>query len=324
MFKFFNYIIVLILFLTFSAKSQEITATLTNDTNNVLIGEQIKLKIDVNFKNVKNIVFPIFADTIGKLEIVELFPVDTVRVNNKIESLSKKFIVTCFDSGSYETMPFVISYETIIDSNIRITQTNSLTLNFSTIQVDTNQSSLKDIKPPIQIPFGFDDLLPYIGIVLLVSIMYYVVIYVFGKKRVKNDKTMPKYDPRIPADLEAIEQLQRLERENVWQRGDYKQYHSRLTDILRVYIHRRYHLNALEMTSGELIEELNRYEQNVNAMNVISNILNVADLAKFAKYEPSVEENVNSMKNAFIYINLTKVLDITEEEMNISDEGGNQ
>ena len=80
-------------------------------------------------------------------------------------------------------------------------------------------------------------------------------------------------------------------------------------------MHRRYHLNALEMTSGELIDELRKYESNISLETIIS-ILNTADLAKFAKYEPSGEENSMSMKNAVSFINLTKVLDIGEETNN--------
>ncbi len=307
-----------------TVKSQEITAKLTNDTNNVLIGEHITLNINVKFKNVNNIVFPVFADTLEKLDIVELFPVDTFRINNKIESLSKKFIVTAFDSGYYEIPPLIISYQRPNEDDIKITQTNSLVLNFNTIHVDTSGTSLKDIKPPIEIPFDLEDLLPYLVIVLIILLLYYILVYIFGKKRKKNEKVIPKYDPRIPADLEAIEHLQRLEKENLWQKGEFKKYYTKLTDILRVYIHRRYHLNSLEMTSVELIDELNRYEQNFNAMNMIQYILNIADLAKFAKYEPINDENIESIKYSYSFINLTKVVDISEEDIKKSNIDGGE
>src|SRR5690606_29026371 len=107
--------------------------------------------------------------------------------------------------------------------------------------------------------------------------LYYLLILVFGKKHFKIVKQVPKYDPRIPADLEALEALQRLERENLWQVGKYKLYHSRLTDILRVFIHRRYHINALEMTSNEMIDELNRFGSNTIAIKALSGIFNIAD-----------------------------------------------
>lgn len=311
-----RFYLLVLYFILFSAavRSQDVTATLTADTNNVLIGEQIRLSIIVKTGYIKNISFPVFGDTIGSLDIVELFPVDTIQKNKQIISFRKDFIVTSFDSGSFEIPSLIISYESS-DVNSGEIQTNSLNLVFSTIEVDTTGMNIRDIKPPIQVPFSLEDLIPYIIFVLGLFIVYYLLIVAFGRKKHKTIKAVPKYDPRIPADLEALEALQRLERDNLWQIGNYKLYHSKLTDILRVYIHRRYHLNALEMTSGELIDELSKYESNTSLDAIIS-ILNTADLAKFAKYEPSGEENSMSMKNAMSFVNQTKVLDIGVEEIN--------
>lgn len=299
---------------TVAVISQDVTATIKADTNNVLIGEPVKLSIFVKTDGNYKISFPIFVDTLGSLDILELYPVDTIRTNKVISGYSKDITVTSFESGSFEIEPIVITYSSNSDSNLRIAQSNTLFLQFETVEVDTAAVDFRDIKPPLQVPLTLEDLLPYIIIIIGLFIIYYLLIAIFGKKHKKTIKQVPKYDPRIPADLEALEALQRLERENLWQVGKYKLYHSRLTDILRVYIHRRYHINALEMTSNEMIDELNRYEANNNAMNVISYILNIADLAKFAKYEPENEENVLSMKNAVSYINMTKVVDIEGDD----------
>jgi hypothetical protein len=306
--------IVILFSATVAVISQDITATIKSDTNNVLIGEPVKLSIFVKTDGKYKIDFPVFIDTLGSLDILELYPVDTVRTNNVISGFSKDIAITSFEAGSFDVEPIVITYSSNADSDFRIVQTNSLYLQFATVEVDTAAVDIRDIKPPIQIPLTLEDMLPYIIIVIGLFVLYYLLILIFGKKQNKTIKQVPKYDPRIPADLEALEALQRLERENLWQVGKYKLYHSRLTDILRVYIHRRYHINALEMTSNEMIDELYRYEANNNAMKVISVILNIADLAKFAKYEPENEENVLSMKNAVAYINMTKVVDIEGDD----------
>lgn len=310
--KFFGLYLLIFISTTTVAYSNLVTSSISNDTNNVMIGEFVKLDLNVTAgKNVK-INFPIISDTIGKIEILEISPVDTTYRDGKL-NYKKRLVVTSYEAGKFDIPEFVITYNIDNDTNFRVSLTNSLSLSFSTFDIDTANTDIKDIKPPIQVPFTLEDLLPYLIAAISIALIYLFIVYMFGKTKVKIQETIPKYDPRIPADLEAIEQLNRLEKENLWQNGYYKIYHSRLTDILRVYIHRRYHLNALEMTSNELINELNNLESNIVAFNSINEILTVADLAKFAKFEPSIVQNQDSMKNAYGFINLTKVVDIEFE-----------
>lgn len=310
--KFFGLYLLIFISTITVGYSNVVTSSISNDTNNVMIGEFVKLNINVTAgKNVK-INFPIISDTIGKIEILEISPVDTTYTDGKL-NYKKILVVTSYEAGKFNIPEFAITYNIDNDTNFRVSLTNSLSLNFSTYDIDTANTDIKDIKPPIQVPFTLEDLLPYLIAAISIALIYLFIIYMFGKTKVKIQETIPKYDPRIPADLEAIEQLNRLEKENLWQNGYYKIYHSRLTDILRVYIHRRYHLNALEMTSNELINELNILESNIVAINSINEILTVADLAKFAKFEPSIVQNQDSMKNAYGFINLTKVVDIEFE-----------
>lgn len=310
--KFFGLYLLIFISTITVAYSNLVTSSISNDTNNVMIGEFVKLDLNVTAgKNVK-INFPIISDTIGKIEILEISPVDTTYRDGKL-NYKKRLVVTSYEAGKFDIPEFVITYNIDNDTNFRVSLTNSLSLSFSTFDIDTANTDIKDIKPPIQVPFTLEDLLPYLIAAISIALIYLFIVYMFGKTKVKIQETIPKYDPRIPADLEAIEQLNRLEKENLWQNGYYKIYHSRLTDILRVYIHRRYHLNALEMTSNELINELNNLESNIVAINSINEILTVADLAKFAKFEPSIVQNQDSMKNAYGFINLTKVVDIEFE-----------
>lgn len=302
--------------------SQDVSAKITSDTNNVLIGQPVQLTLSVNQGSAAKLSFPVFADTLNGLEILALSNIDTVKDSKHNTILTKNIIVTSFEAGIFNLEPLVISYNAEPDSDLRIIQTNSLSLVFSTVEVDTSAIDLRDIKPPIEVPLSFEDFLPYIAIVLGLVLIYYLIMYIRSKKRTIPIVQVPKYDPKIPADLEALEALQRLERDNLWQIGRFKEYHSRLTDILRVYIHRRYQINALEMTSGELIDELKTCESDLNAIRLIISVVSIADLAKFAKYDPSNEENVNAMKDSVAFVNLTKILDISIDDTNNDSKGG--
>lgn len=294
--------------------SQEIEARLTADTNHLLIGEPVRLNLTVKSPNDYKINFPLFADTLGNFEIVELYEIDTIHSESGYYQLSKNIDITSFDEGTFIVPGIILTYEISSESDLRLIETESISLSYYTVEVDTSGTDIKDIKPPIEIPLSLEDLLPYFATILGVFAVYYAIIIIFGKKRTKQLNQIPKYDPKIPADLEALEALQRLEKENLWQTGHYKLYYSKLTDIIRIYVHRRYHLNAFEMTSGELIEELGRYESNQIALVDMNDILSISDLAKFAKYEPEQEENIASMKKAVQFINLTKVIELGADD----------
>ena len=88
--------LVYILFLIgFVGLAQENPVSIKTDTTLIKIGEQIQFKISVN--ELKNVVFPkLELDSLGKIEVVEALPVDTIK--NRLE---KKYLLTSFDSGQY-------------------------------------------------------------------------------------------------------------------------------------------------------------------------------------------------------------------------------
>ena len=112
-----------------------------------------------------------------------------------------------------------------------------------------------------------------------------------------------------------------LKEKKLWQNDQIKQYYSGLTDILRTYLENRYRISALEQTTYEIVSTLK--QQNLTeqkALNLLSFVLEYGDLAKFAKYKPLPDENDKSMKNAYAFIEKTKLIekvtDIKEDTNN--------
>ena len=84
-----------------------------------------------------------------------------------------------------------------------------------------------------------------------------------------------------------------------------KQYYSILTEVLRRYIMRRFDVNAMEMTSTEILDALRRKDLSSTYDN-LKQILVLSDFVKFAKVHPLPDENELSMTNAYIFVNGTK------------------
>ena len=115
--------------------------------------------------------------------------------------------------------------------------------------------------------------------------------------------------PLRPAHEIALEELKKVQLENLWQQGFYKQYQSSVSDIIRTYIEQRFSIQAMEMPSDETLQHFkgkNRKHIPKDAFEKLKYILQLADTVKFAKAIPLGTENEQSLQNAFEFVQMTK------------------
>jgi len=275
--------IILLLFISNFAFAQ--TAKL--DTNAILIGEQINFSISNAIS--KTEVWPTYDEFLVEgIEIIKEGKLDTSE-----NLISQNFIITAWDSGSYYIPPISFSANS---------KTEGLLLNIQTVILEEG-AELKDIKQPMEAPIGWSDIWPWlVGIGAFALIIFLLKKYVFNKKEViKIEK--PKVI--IPADITALQQLKKLDKAQVWQAGNIKQYHTELSEIIRRYTENRFNFIALELATDEIISELKSKVDNEQLAS-ITILLQRADLAKFAKSKPDEDENKESMQLAKHFVGQTK------------------
>jgi len=252
-----------------------------------------------------NVILPQIPDTFGGLEVIKRFKIDTIIKENNLKIYNQAFAITSFDSGSYGIPSFTFLYEEKGSDAPFSTFSDSITLNFSTFPVDTS-SAFKDIKPPLGVGFDWDEILKWVGVLLIIGLIVSGIYIAFWmKKKKQSEDKEDNYTPKIPPYIIAIESLKSLDAKKLWQNGKVKLYHIELTNIIRTYIERQFKINALEMTSDDLIaatKPLFKEEQH----SEIKSILYYADLAKFAKSEPLPNENSLCMNYAFHFVEATK------------------
>ncbi len=305
-----------------SSYAQEIKATAKLDSNVIQIGQQIKLQLSIQYKvdNGKQIKikFPEIADTIRKeIEIVSQTKIDTIipDKNNPFEFVQTKTLyITSFDSGYWAVPPLKF----IVNNDTNGIFTEALLLQVNTISVDTTQN-IKDIKPPFEQTYNWIDWLKDNTIIVyssLVAILAIILIIYFVRRYRKNKPVFIEPEaPKIPAHIIAIEKLEKLKQEKLWQEGKLKLYHSSLTDILREYIENRFKIQAMEQTTDEIILGFRNVAIDNESKLKLKQVLLLADLVKFAKEQPLPNENEMSMKNAEDFINGTK----REEEYSVEN-----
>ena len=261
--------------------------TATMDTNAILTGEQINFTISNSIINTN--VWPTYNEFLVEgIEIIKQGKLDT---SNSI--ISQNFIITAWDTGSYY-IPSILFSES--------SKTEGLLLNVQTIALEEG-AELKDIKQPMQAPIGWSDIWPWIlAIITIALIVYLLKKYVFNKK-VEVITAKPKVI--IPDDVTALKQLNTLEKDQLWQAGKIKEYHTELSEIIRRYTENRFNFIALELATDEIISEL-KSKVNNEQLASITILLQRADLAKFAKSKPDEDENKESMQLAKHFVGQTK------------------
>ena len=293
------------------------------DTTQIRTGEQISLLLEYRFPKGSKIDWPLKADTITKtIEIVRKLKADTITNSDGLTSIRQRYIITSFDSGPQVIPPLRFGYLMQGDSTAMYTETEAALIMVNTPEVDTTQV-IKAIKSPLSAPLSFWELLPwliriwsFIGLVLIVFVIYYY--YKKGRLPLLNQNK----NVRLPADDEAMLGLENLRLKKLWQNGYYKLYFSEMTDIIRVYIERRFDVMAVEMTTEEIMTNIKPLNINKEVSSKLHEVLQLADLVKFAKAEPMPLESDLSLQHCIDFVKETAPSpeDSKEEETeNITD-----
>ncbi len=307
--------IFLAIFVSGVAKAQRIKATARLDSTNILLGDQIKLFLEIDHPKKVKVGFPQVPDSInGLIEVLNHSKIDTFKMDNEefIKQI-QSYTITCFDSGSYRIPPYWFKID--IDGHIDSVPSNGVTLNVFSMKIDTTKGPT-DIKMPYDAPLTLKEVTPYILGVILIGAIIFLILY--SIKRKKNNKPVfsrPK-KPKEPAHIVALRELDRIKREKIWQKGKHKQFYSQVTEALRVYIEDRFGIPAMEQTSDETIESF-RIDKSLlteKQFNELGEILKLADLVKFAKYTPLPDDDSKSLENAYIFVNETKKVEAPKPE----------
>ena len=289
------YFLALFLFQSHSALSQKLNATIESDS--ILIGKELFYKIDVNLEKKQAIIFPDSASFVP-FELLSETKVDTIQSNNGF-IFSKSYAITSFDEGEY------IIPKIKVQIGDKLFSTDSKKIKVNMVEVDTTKQGLYEIKPP------FDDFstleIIKLGLVnnylkLLSIILLILVIILFRKKIVKFFNPILNIKPTLsPLEL-ADKRIIKLEKFETKSNSDIKHFYSELIFLLRCFLDKEIYSRALESTTNELISGLNNLRElklfaiPKKSINRIQEILNRADLVKFAKFLPQRHISQNDLK----------------------------
>ena len=283
------------------------------DSLELLVGEQTKIHLEVSMNANKKLRLPIIKDTLVRgVEVLDIAKPDTQRLNNdKRWVITQDYTITSFDSALYYLPPLEVMVE---NEKYR---SESLALKVYSIPVDTlNPDQFFGPKTIVDVSLEWQDVdsLVYSIILLLLlgaACVFFIIRYRDNKPIIK----IIKIEPKLPPHQEAMKQIEEIKLNKNVQRENPKLYYTELTDVIRTYIKERFGFNALEMTSSEIIERLME-EKDKSSLKDLKYLFETADLVKFAKHAPMMNENDMNLVSAVDFINDTKI----EEDPNAKKE----
>lgn len=289
----------------FVKANAQVTVDAKLDSAGIFIGQRIGLTLEVSADADKEVELPEWdslQQVVPGLEFVCAEKADTNFLNDgKRMMLSRRYYFTSFDSALYliPEMKVKVAGKDYLSKRLAL---KVLTLDVDTLHADSIFGIKEELAPPFEGAEWRQVLWFFLLALLIGGLLGYVIYRLKTNKpiirRIRNKKRQPPHKV-------AMQKIEQIKEEKIWQSEDSKEYYTQLTDTLRNYIKERYGFNAMEMTSYEIIQRL----QEVNdeeAINELRELFQTADLVKFAKYSTLINENDRNLVNAIEYINQTK------------------
>ena len=251
-------------------------------------------------------------------KLIEISETDSAQLNtlgSNRRELRAMFMIQAFDSGLHTLPPiYLVAGDDTIASNSPILKVDPIALDTANVIFKDGEAvdiKVHDFTDVVDAEEKFFDFVPdWVSIiwpwVLLCVILLGILLFVYYKwLRFGQIPLMPIKKPTPPYNV-AIEKLNELYKKQLWQKGAEKEYYTQLTDILRGYLFGRFGINAMEMTTAQIMKAINDNDETIEFKNHIEVVLRNADFVKFAKAKPSAPENEDAYASVRDFVEQTK------------------
>ena len=269
------------------------------DVDTIVVGQPFDYQLSLTIPKDYFVEWKQFGDTLSKsIDVINIEDVKTTAINNSDNVImTQNLTLTSFDTGYVYVPEIAITYSKSLQDSIRYTlRTDEKELYVTTVAVDTTEA-FRPIKGVMRQGLTAKEVFPWIAIVIIIAGVVYLIIYLKKHKKTQDVVVEEKKKPTIPAIITARAKLAEMKDNEVWNTPQTKDYYTDLTDIAREYLEGQFEIDAIEMTTDEIMEAINRLDLNNLTKSKLQDTLTTADLVKFAKANPSAEQNKQSFSD---------------------------
>lgn len=250
------------------------------------------------------------------IELRGVAKLDTIDLGTGRQQINYSVPLQSFDSGVYllPRFEYIAGKDTVFSNN--------LVLKVVPVIVGDNEaiSGFMPVEEPLNVSI-FDQLpdwlYDYWWIIVIILLMIGAIIYLIIRFKQTGSLNLVKKKELLPHEV-ALFNLEKLKNKKLWEQGMEREYFTELTEILRIYLQSRFRINAMEMTTRQIVEMLESSAEISDKKEYVKQILDVADFVKFAQLRPLPSENTEAFDNAIRFVNETKPIENEESKENVS------
>lgn len=284
------------------------------DSTTLFIGDQTDLHLRATCEAGEQVQMPVLAEQlVDGIEIVDRTIVDTTTLQDGRVQYNQYLTLTSFQDSLFYIKPlaFVSGDDTV--------WSESLMLNVvQPFEMDSTDMAITDIKGIYNAPIWWWGILRWVLLALAIAGVgvggYYLITYLRSRYSEAPATDVPM-EPLRPAEEVALEKLDAIREQKIWQSGQVKEYHTQLTDVVREYIARRFAVSSTEQTSDETLRAMRGLLSDKKELyEDLRKMLTLADLVKFAKWTTTPDENELSLRSAYAFVKETTPIEEEQKE----------
>jgi len=275
----------------------------STDRSTITIGDLITYTVIIEHEKTVNVILPSLGENLGGFEIRDYTVYDPVKEKDRIID-RVDYIISTFETGEFEIPPVEVRYTIPPDTEEHTLKTESIKITVESLK-PSEEGDIRDIKSPWEIEYDWRLLLFY-GLAGLFVVLLVIGTLIYLRKKRKGETIIPrKRQPKRPPHEIAYEELQRLEESDFLKKGKIKIYYSEIADIIRKYTENRFQIEAMELTTCQLLDALENIQEE-NLIELYRKLLELCDLVKFAKFFPEPEKHLEAIQQARKIVDKTR------------------
>lgn len=304
-----------------SSSEAPITILSSVDKSTITIGDLITYIVIIEHEKTVNVILPSLGENLGGFEIRDYTVYDPARKGDRILD-RVDYIISTFETGEFEIPPIEVRYTIPPDTEEHIIKTESVNITVESLK-PSEEGDIRDIKPPWDIKYDWRSLLFY-GLVGLLVVIVGIGTILYIRKRRRGETLLPqKREPVRPPHEIAYEELKRLIESNLLEKGKIKIFYSEIADIIRKYTEKRFQIEAMELTTSQLLDALENIQEE-SLVDLYRQLLELCDLVKFAKFSPEAGQHIKAVQQARNIVDRTRWRETIPSEASQKDATFNQ
>ena len=287
-----------------------VRVSLVADASELTVGDLVTISLIVSHPAEFTVVIPRLERDWGSFEVQAQTSVQTVSVADGIRTVAKQFRVTLFAPGTFETPDIPVSVRGSDGIAVQVSP-NPVQLTVNSVLASPDEE-LKDLRPPADLstPIWKRTIVLVLIVVAALAIAAGTAFFLYRRSRRTGGPSVALPDLRTPWEV-VTQELDRIASLDLPGKGDLKGHYTLVAAALRTYLGATYlrdagGQNADEMSTEEISASIVQSALDYGNARLVVDLLQEADLAKFANYEPTADRAMEALSQARNFVGATR------------------